>query len=264
MRPSERREKIDRELAAYAKKGGYQLHEDTELLKLVTYLNEYPSVIQGGFDTDFLSLPDEILITVMREHQKYFAVEKRNGELAANFLAVINLDKDPKGLVRAGHERVLRARFADAQFFWSTDLKCRLADYLPKLAKITYESRLGSYRDKTDASAISCAGWPSNGPVSASPRPTSRMPTALPNWPSATSPPKWSGSSLSFKALSADCTRELKENPTMSLMRFTITIALLGSTIQSRGILPDARSLWPTNWTPSWAALLWDRAHRFK
>ena len=150
VRPSERREKIAAELAAYAKKGGYKLHEDTELLKLVTYLNEYPTVIQGGFDAAYLSLPDEILITVMRGHQKYFALEKRNGELAANFLAVINLNKDPKGLVRAGHERVLRARFADAQFFWSTDLKCRLADYQPKLAKITYESRLGSYGDKTE------------------------------------------------------------------------------------------------------------------
>jgi len=63
---------------------------------------------------------------------------------------VINLAKDPKGLVRAGHERVLRARFADAQFFWAADQKCRLADYLPKLEKITYESRLGSYRDKVE------------------------------------------------------------------------------------------------------------------
>jgi len=150
VRPSERREKITGELAAHAKKSGCKLHDDPELLKLVTYLNEYPSVIQGSFDASFLSLPDEILITVMRDHQKYFALEKRNGELAANFLAVINLNKDPKGLVRAGHERVLRARFADAQFFWSTDLKCRLADYQPKLAKITYESRLGSYGDKTE------------------------------------------------------------------------------------------------------------------
>ena len=150
VRPSERREKIAEELGAYTKRGGYKLHDDPELLKLVTYLNEYPSVIQGSFDASFLSLPDEILITVMRDHQKYFALEKRGDELAANFLAVINLNKDLKGLVRAGHERVLRARFADAQFFWSMDLKCRLADYQPKLAKITYESRLGSYGDKTE------------------------------------------------------------------------------------------------------------------
>ncbi len=150
VRPAERREKIARELATQTKRGGYRLHEDPELLKLVTYLNEYPTAIEGNFDPQFLSLPDEILITVMRDHQKYFALEKRNGELAPHFLAVINLAKDQKGLVRAGHERVLRARFADAQFFWASDLKCRLADYLPKLAKITYESRLGSYRDKTE------------------------------------------------------------------------------------------------------------------
>jgi len=150
LRPADRSATIDRELAALTKKGGYRLHKDTSLLKLVTYLNEYPKVIEGEFDSKFLDLPDEILITVMRGHQKYFAVEKKNGELAPNFLTVINLAKDSKGLVRAGHERVLRARFADAQFFWATDQKCRLADYLPKLAKITYESRLGSYADKVE------------------------------------------------------------------------------------------------------------------
>ncbi len=150
LRPSERRERIARELSAHTKKGGYRLHEDPALLNLVAYLNEYPTVIEGAFDEKFLSLPDEILITVMRDHQKYFAVEKRNTELAPHFLAVINLAKDSKGLVRAGHESVLRARFADAQFFWAADQKCRLADYLSKLAKITYESRLGSYADKVE------------------------------------------------------------------------------------------------------------------
>jgi glycyl-tRNA synthetase beta chain len=150
LRPSERREKIERELSAHTRKSGYRLHEDSPLLNLVTYLNEYPTVIEGGFDEKFLSLPDEILITVMRDHQKYFAIEKRNAELAPNFFAVINLAKDSKGLVRSGHESVLRARFADAQFFWAADQKCRLADYLPKLAKVTYESRLGSYADKVE------------------------------------------------------------------------------------------------------------------
>ena len=150
VRATARREKVEKELAALAKKGNYKVHEDAELLKLVSYLNEYPTVIEGKFDPAFLSLPDEILITVMRGHQKYFAVEKRGGELAANFLAVINLDKDPKGLTRSGHEKVLRARFADARFFWESDQKCRLADYLPKLERVTYESRLGSYRDKVE------------------------------------------------------------------------------------------------------------------
>jgi glycyl-tRNA synthetase beta chain len=150
VRPSERLDKIRHELEAHAKKGGFRIHEDAELLKLVTYLNEFPTVIQGDFDPAYLNLPDEILITVMRGHQKYFAVEKRNGELAPHFLAVINLVRDARGLVRAGHERVLKARFADAQFFWESDQKCRLADYLPKLERVTYESRLGSYRDKVE------------------------------------------------------------------------------------------------------------------
>ena len=150
VRPGKRQEKIGRELEGFAKRSGYRIHEDAGLGTLVTHLNEYPTVIQGDFDPAFLDLSDEILITVMRGHQKYFAVEKKNGELAPQFLAVINTDKDAKGIIRAGHERVLRARFADARFFWESDQKCRLADYLPKLERVTYESRLGSYRDKVE------------------------------------------------------------------------------------------------------------------
>lgn len=150
VRPVRRQDKIGRELEGFAKRGGYRIHEDSRLRTLVTHLNEYPTVIQGDFDPAFLNLPDEILVTVMRDHQKYFAVEKKNGELAAQFLAVINTDKDAKGIIRAGHERVLRARFADARFFWESDQKCRLADHLPKLERVTYESRLGSYRDKVE------------------------------------------------------------------------------------------------------------------
>ena len=150
VRQEERREKVSRELAACAKRAGYAVHPDPSLVQLVSYLNEYPHVIEGAFDPSFLELPDEILITVMRDHQKYFAVERRGGELAPHFLAVINLARDSHGLVRAGHERVLRARFADARFFWEADQKCRLADILPKLQKVTYESRLGSYFDKVE------------------------------------------------------------------------------------------------------------------
>ena len=149
-RPEERRKKIEKELRALAGRKGLRVHEDAGLAGLVVYLNEYPSVIIGDFDAGFLDLPQEILITVMRDHQKYFALEKRDGGLAPHFLAVINLDKDRKGLVKAGHERVLKARFVDARFFWETDQKCRLADYLPKLAHVTYESRLGSYGDKVE------------------------------------------------------------------------------------------------------------------
>ena len=149
-RPAERRAKIEGEIRSLTTRKSLRAHEDAGLLDLVTYLNEYPSVILGSFDPSFLALPEEILITVMRGHQKYFGVENRAGELAPHFLAVINLPRDPKGLVRAGHERVLRARFADAQFFWKTDQRIPLGDYLPKLAAVTYERRLGSYGDKVE------------------------------------------------------------------------------------------------------------------
>jgi glycyl-tRNA synthetase beta chain len=158
VRPEARREKIERELTHLARKNGFQIHNDAALENLVCYLSEYPTVIEGEFDKDFLNLPDEILVTVMRDHQKYFAVENNRGELAPHFLAVINLARDSRGLVRAGHERVLRARFADAQFFWAADQKQPLADNLTKLERVTYESRLGSYRDKVER-VRSIARW---------------------------------------------------------------------------------------------------------
>jgi glycyl-tRNA synthetase beta chain len=114
----------------------------------VTYLNEYPTVILGDFDPAFLDLPEEILITVMKDHQKYFAVQRRDGQLAPHFLAAIDLDRDRSGHVKAGHERVLRARFADARFFWETDQKQTLGEHLAKLAQVSYQAKLGSYGDK--------------------------------------------------------------------------------------------------------------------
>jgi glycyl-tRNA synthetase beta chain len=150
VRAEDRRKKIETELQHLAGSKGLRVHEDRHLMDMVTYLNEYPAAIMGGFDPGFLDLPDEILITVMRDHQKYFALERKDGSLAPNFLAIINLDKDRAGLIRAGHERVLRARFADARFFWETDQKCRLADYLPKLAAVTFQAKLGSYGDKVE------------------------------------------------------------------------------------------------------------------
>ncbi len=171
VRPADRRVKVEHEIAALAKKAGLRVHTDAGLLELVVYLNEFPSAILGNFDEAFLDLPDEILLTVMRDHQKYFGVQRRGGELAPHFLAVINLDRDRKGHIRAGHERVLQARFADARFFWETDQKCRLADYLPRLAHVTYESRIGSYGDKVErirANARWLAeGWFNRGMVQA-------------------------------------------------------------------------------------------------
>jgi glycyl-tRNA synthetase beta chain len=86
----------------------------------------------------------------MRGHQKYFALRDAHGKLAPHFLAIINMEKDAKGLVRAGHERVLRARFADARFFWESDQKCRLADNLEKLRVVTFQAKLGTYFEKVE------------------------------------------------------------------------------------------------------------------
>ena len=150
VHPEERRKKIQTELARAAAKHGLKIHADAGLLEMVTYLNEFPTVIVGNFDSEFLDLPEEILVTVMRDHQKYFAMETRSGALAPHFCAAINLDRDSQGLVQAGHERVLRARFADARFFWEADQRHPLAAYMPRLKQVTYQAKLGSYFDKVE------------------------------------------------------------------------------------------------------------------
>jgi len=123
--------------------------EDKSLLDTVVNLTEFPSVILGGFDPQFLVLPEEVLVTVMRDHQKYFAVEDAGGKLLPHFLAVLNTDGDPQGLIRHGNERVLRARFSDARFFWETDQKRSLLERLDLLRHVTFQKDLGSYYEKT-------------------------------------------------------------------------------------------------------------------
>lgn len=123
--------------------------EDKELLDTVVNLTEWPSVILGNFDPEFLVLPEEVLVTVMRDHQKYFAVANGgSGKLLPNFLAVLNTDGDEAGIVRHGHERVLRARFNDARFFWNTDQKRPLRERVELLKHVTFQKDLGSYHDK--------------------------------------------------------------------------------------------------------------------
>jgi glycyl-tRNA synthetase beta chain len=128
---------------------GARWREDKALLDTVVNLTEFPSVILGGFDPQFLTLPEEVLVTVMRDHQKYFAVEDASGKLLPHFLAVLNTDSDPQGLIRHGNERVLRARFNDASFFWETDQKKSLLERLELLKHVTFQKDLGSYYDKT-------------------------------------------------------------------------------------------------------------------
>jgi glycyl-tRNA synthetase beta chain len=128
---------------------GARWREDKALLDTVVNLTEFPSVILGNFDAQFLELPEEVLVTVMRDHQKYFAVEDVSGKLAPHFLAVLNTDADREGTIRHGNERVLRARFNDARFFWQTDQKQSLRDRLDLLKHVTFQKELGSYYDKT-------------------------------------------------------------------------------------------------------------------
>ncbi|MGA8238214.1 MAG: glycine--tRNA ligase subunit beta [Candidatus Sulfotelmatobacter sp.] len=128
---------------------GARWREDESLLDTVVNLTEFPSAILGGFDPQFLALPEEVLVTVMRDHQKYFAVEDANRKLLPHFLAVLNTDGDRDGLIRHGNERVLQARFSDARFFWETDQKRSLLERLELLRHVTFQKDLGNYYEKT-------------------------------------------------------------------------------------------------------------------
>jgi len=128
---------------------GARWREDKPLLATVVNLTEFPSAILGSFDPEFLELPEEVLVTVMRDHQKYFAIADANGKLLPHFLAVLNTAGDSDGLIRHGNERVLRARFNDARFFWQTDQKQTLRDRVELLKHVTFQKDLGSYYDKT-------------------------------------------------------------------------------------------------------------------
>ncbi|HXM67466.1 MAG TPA: glycine--tRNA ligase subunit beta [Candidatus Acidoferrum sp.] len=147
---AEREQQIRKALDAAARTiPGARWREDKSLLETVVNLTEFPSAILGEFDPQFLGLPEEVLVTVMRDHQKYFALEDSSGKLLPNFLAVLNTDSDPQGLIRHGNERVLRARFNDARFFWQTDQKKSLLERLELLRQVTFQKDLGSYYDKT-------------------------------------------------------------------------------------------------------------------
>ncbi|MFB3903514.1 MAG: glycine--tRNA ligase subunit beta [Acidobacteriota bacterium] len=152
----ERQTKISRELERETPKN-LKVIADPELLHLVCYLNEYPTVLRGSFDSGFLAIPQEVLITVMRHHQKYFSVADGKGALQPYFLTVLNTSGDPEGRIRKGHEKVLRARLEDAAFFWATDLKTPLGERLPLLDHVLFQEKLGSYRTKTERVRRLCA-----------------------------------------------------------------------------------------------------------
>ena len=143
-----RRERVIQESQALVERAGIKIVQDDRLLDWVVNSTEWPRAMLGNFDERFLHLPREILITVMRDHQKYFAVEDGQGNLRPHFVAVLNMGSDEKGLIRQGHERVLAARFRDAEFFWKADQRASLRDREPLLEKVTYQVELGSYANK--------------------------------------------------------------------------------------------------------------------
>lgn len=131
---------------------GARWREDEALVDQVTHLTEWPDVLLGGFESEYLGLPEEVLVTVMRDHQKYFAVEDAQGKLAAYFLAVTNitLSQSNAGVIRQGNERVLRARFNDARFFWEFDQRLPLSERVKLLENVTFQKDLGSYAAKSE------------------------------------------------------------------------------------------------------------------
>jgi len=149
--PAARRQKIADDLALTAKGEGLRLKDDPALLDEVTGLVEFPVTLAGRIEPAFMALPQEVLTTSMRAHQKYFALVDDKGALAPKFLVVANnLTTDGGATIVAGNERVLRARLSDAKFFWDQDRKLPLESRVPKLAERIFHAKLGSVLEKVE------------------------------------------------------------------------------------------------------------------
>lgn len=145
-----RRQRIEAQLEELAVQLGGQINPDAELLDEVSFLVEIPQALAGTIEERFLQLPPELLITSMREHQRYFTLIDRQGKLLPHFITIANtLAKDPT-VVIAGNERVLKARLADAMFFWQEDQKHKLETKLEALKKVVYQARLGTSFEKIE------------------------------------------------------------------------------------------------------------------
>jgi len=147
--PADRKALISAEAHKLAADAGLVLLEDEGLLNELVGLAEYPVVLMGEFDRDFLDVPPEALTSAMKSHQKYFSVVDKNGKLSNKFIFVSNMKtNDHGGKIIDGNERVLRARLADTKFFWDQDLKVRLEDRLPQLDEIVFHEKLGTVGDR--------------------------------------------------------------------------------------------------------------------
>ncbi len=148
--PAERQALLEAELHKAAAEVGGEVVPNPGLVEENNYLVEYPSVVCGHFEDEFLQLPDEVLITSMREHQRYFSLRGQDGRLLPHFMAVNNtLARDPD-LVRQGHERVLRARLSDAMYFYQVDRKTSLEERAEDLKGVVFHSLLGTSYEKME------------------------------------------------------------------------------------------------------------------
>jgi glycyl-tRNA synthetase len=144
---AERREIVKTQIAKVAESVRGQIPDDPGLLEEVTNLVEQPTALLGHFDKKYLALPKDVLITVMKKHQRYFPVLGQDGMLP-HFIAVRNGNTDNLSLVQHGNEEVLRARFSDAEYFFNHDRQHKLEEFLPKLSTLTFQVKLGSMLDK--------------------------------------------------------------------------------------------------------------------
>ena len=143
-----RKEMIREQAVEVAKSLGGEVELDEDLLEEITFLVEYPTAFYGEFDEEYVKLPKEVVTTPMKEHQRYFPVLK-DGKLLPNFIAVRNGDSNRIDLVKAGNEKVLRARLADALFFYHEDTKKPLESFVDKLQTVVFQAKLGTVYDKT-------------------------------------------------------------------------------------------------------------------
>ena len=158
LKRDERRESILKQVTQLANEVDGRVPDDPGLLDEVTNLVEAPTAFRGTFDSKHLELPRDVLVTVMRKHQRYFPVEDADGKLMPYFIAVRNGDDKHLDKVIHGNEHVLRARFADADFFYKEDRKKPLEEHLPRLSTLTFEENLGSMLDKNERVAGLVAG----------------------------------------------------------------------------------------------------------
>ena len=153
--PQRRRRMIEDQIAVICKKTGFRLNIDADLLDQAVYTTECPTAIIGSFKPAYLEVPQEILITSMKEHQGFFSlINKDTGKLVAHFIAVANNQVKDMTLIREGNERVLAARLADAKFFFDEDRKIKLQDRVGKLAGVTFHQKVGTMGQKQERVAM--------------------------------------------------------------------------------------------------------------